>query len=141
MGELPGQETLAAPAARRGALGVITAPNPDTITRVAARPGAQHLAGRTGACLADGSLARPGLFPVAGPRQLPAIAAAGEAIRDAIARMASSRTCARRGPQCPGGDRRGLTGPKTNGVPEFAPLMSELNVCVPTAPGPPGRSR
>jgi hypothetical protein len=58
MGELPGQETMAAPAARRGALGVITAPNPDTITRVAA-----------------------------------------------------------------------------------APLMSELNVCVPTAPGPPGRSR
>lgn len=127
-----GQETLAALGCRRGALGLITAPHPDTITRVFALLGAQHLADHAGAYLARRALAGPVLFPVAGPRWLPAIAVDGKAVRGAIGAdglIPYLLAAATHGASVVIAER--LIGPKTNEVPEFAPLLRELNARVP----------
>ena len=79
-----GQDVLAALGCRRDALGVITPPHPDTITRVFAGLGAQRLAGHTGTYLARRALAGPVTFAVTGPGWLPAIAVDGKAVRGAI---------------------------------------------------------
>src|ERR1022692_2775748 len=75
-----GPEVLAALGCRRNALGVLTPPHPDTIVRVFAGLGAQHLADHAGACLARRVLHGPAVFPVAAPAWLPAIAVDGKAV-------------------------------------------------------------
>jgi hypothetical protein len=122
------QGVLAALGCRRNALGVLTPPHPDTIVRVLAGLGAQHLADHAGACLARRVLHGPAVFPVAGPGWLPAIAVDGKAVRGAagpdglipyLLAAAMHRDCAVIAER--------LIGPKTNEVPEFAPLLRGLN--------------
>jgi predicted transposase YbfD/YdcC len=123
-----GRETLAALGCRRDALGVTTAPHPDTITRVFASLGAQQLADHTGTYLARRALAGPVIFPVAGPRWLPAIAVDGKAVRGAIGAdglIPYLLAAATHGASVVIAER--LIGPKTNEVPEFAPLLRDLN--------------
>lgn len=129
-----GQDVLAAAGCRRSNLGICTPPSRDTIVRVIGRLGAQELADHAGACLA----ARAGLgtvsFPVGGPGWLPAIAVDGKAVRGAagpdglipylLAAATHSNTAV---------IAERLIGPKTNEVPEFAPLLRDLNERVPLA--------
>ncbi len=122
------QEVLAAAGARQNALGARVAPHPDTVVRIFAELGAQALAGHAGAYLA--SRARPGpvAFPLAGPGWLPAIAVDGKAVRGAagddgvIPYLLAAVT---HGAGTVLAER--LIGPKTNEVPEFAPLLRGLN--------------
>jgi hypothetical protein len=125
---------LAAAGCRRDALSVLTPPHPDTITRVLAELGAQGLADHAGAYLARRALPGPVAFPVAGPGWLPAIAVDGKALRGAagpdgaipyLLAAATHRGCAVIAER--------LIGPKTNEVPEFAPLLRGLNERVPLA--------
>ena len=122
------QEVLAAAGARRNALGACVAPHPDTVIRVFTALGAQALAGHAGAYLARRAHPGPVAFPLAGPGPLPAIAADGKAVRGAAggdglipyllaaATHGTGQVLAER-----------LIGPKTNEVPEFAPLLRDLN--------------
>ena len=122
------QEVLAAAGARRNALGACVAPHPDTVIRVFTALGAQALAGHAGAYLARRARPGPVAFPLAGPGPLPAIAAGGKAVRGAAggdglipyllaaATHGTGQVLAER-----------LIGPKTNEVPEFAPLLRDLN--------------
>lgn len=123
-----GQEILAPLGCRRDALGVVTPPHPDTITRVFALLGAQGLADHAGAYLARRALDGPVAFPVAGPARLPAIAVDGKAVRGAIGAdglIPYLLAAATHGESAVIAER--LIGPKTNEVPEFAPLLRELN--------------
>ncbi len=129
-----GQEILAALGCRRDALGVATPPHPDTITRVFALLGAQGLADHAGAYLARRAMTGPVAFPVAGPRWLPAIAVDGKAVRGAIGADSGIPyllAAATHGASVVIAER--LIGPKTNEVPEFAPLLRELNARSPLA--------
>jgi predicted transposase YbfD/YdcC len=129
-----GQETLAALGCRRNAPGICAPPHPDTIARVFTLLSAQDLAGHAGAYLACRVLPGPVAFPVAAPGWLPAIAVDGKAVRGAAgadglvpyllaaATHKDTSVIAER-----------LIGPKTNEVPEFAPLLRELNERVPLA--------
>src|SRR5450759_1893976 len=128
------QEVLAAAGCRRSALGLCVPPHPDTIVRVFTLISAQHLADHAGEFLARRAAAGPVTFPVAGPGWLPAIAVDGKAVRGAAgpdglipyllaaATHDATAVIAER-----------LIGPKTNEVPEFAPLLRELNERVPLA--------
>jgi predicted transposase YbfD/YdcC len=110
-------------------------PSPDTVERVLAKLGAQHLADRLGVALARrAGLGAPAAVPISGPVLLPAIAVDGKAIRGAAG---------------PGGQIPYLLaaathdnavviaeraiGPKTNELPEFAPLLRRLNQQIPLA--------
>ncbi|MGH3124884.1 MAG: ISAs1 family transposase [Streptosporangiaceae bacterium] len=130
-----GQDVLAALGCRRDARGVATPPHPDTITRVFALLGAQQLADHAGTYLARRALpAGPAAFPVAGPRQLPAIAVDGKAVRGAIGAdglIPYLLAAATHGESAVIAER--LIGPKTGEVPEFAPLLRALNAGVPLA--------
>jgi predicted transposase YbfD/YdcC len=118
---------LAAFACRRDAEGGFTPPHPDTVERVFALLGAQHLADGVGAWLATRAGVGPVAAPIAGPGWLPAIAVDGKAVRGAIdadgqvpyllaaATHEESVVLAER-----------LIGAKTNEVPEFAPLLRGL---------------
>src|SRR5271165_1506022 len=122
------QEVLAAAGARRNALGIYVAPHPDTVVRIFTGLGAQALARHTGAYLALRALPGPVACPVAGPGWLPAIAVDGKAVRGAagdaglIPYLLAAVT---HGTGAVLAER--LIGPKTNEVPEFAPLLRELN--------------
>ncbi len=119
---------LAALGCRRNALGILTPPHPDTVARVFAELGAQGLADHAGVFLARRAGLAPVVFPIAAPGALPAIAVDGKAVRGAVgadgmipyllaaATHTDSAVIAER-----------LIGPKTNEVPEFAPLLRELN--------------
>jgi len=122
------QQVLAAAGRRRNTLGVRTPPHPDTVVRVLALLGAQHLADHAGAFLARRAACGPVTFPVAGPGWLPAIAVDGKAVRGAagedglipyLLAAATHDDCAVIAEK--------LIGPKTNEVPELAPLLRELN--------------
>lgn len=89
---------------------------------------AQALADHAGEFLARRAAAGPVTFPVAGPGQLPALAVDGKAVRGAagadglvpylLAAATHESTAV---------IAETLTGPKTNEVPEFAPLLRALN--------------
>jgi predicted transposase YbfD/YdcC len=122
------QEVLAAAGARRNALGACVAPHPDTVIRLFAALGAQALAGHAGAYLARRAHPGPAAFPVADPGPLPAVAVDGKAVRGAagddglIPYLLAAVTH--------GAGQvlaEHLIGPKTNEVPEFAPLLRDLN--------------
>jgi predicted transposase YbfD/YdcC len=129
-----GQEILAALGCRRNALGVLTPPHPDTIVRVFTELGAQQLADHTGTCLARRALLAPAVFPVAAPDWLPAIAVDGKAVRGAAGAdgLVPYLLAAAAHSHCAVIAER-LIGPKTNEVPEFAPLLRDLNERVPLA--------
>jgi predicted transposase YbfD/YdcC len=120
-------QVLAAFECRRDAEGGFTPPHPDTVERVFALLGAQHLADGVGAWLATRAGVGPVATPTGGPGWLPAIAVDGKAVRGAIgedgqvpyllaaATHEESVVLAER-----------LIGAKTNEVPEFAPLLRGL---------------
>ncbi|PZS07177.1 MAG: ISAs1 family transposase [Solirubrobacterales bacterium] len=123
---------LAGLGCRRNALGLITPPHPETITRVFTELGAQALAGHAGVFLASRARLTPVSFPIDAPAWLPAIAVDGKAVRGAtgpdglvpyLLAAATHTNCAV--------IAESLIGPKTNEVPEFAPLLRELNQHVP----------
>ncbi len=122
------QQVLAAAGARRNALGMRVAPHPDTVVRVFAVLGAQALAGHAGQYLARRAHPGPAAFPVAGPGWLPAVAVDGKAVRGAagddglIPYLLAAVT---HGAGAVLAEH--LIGPKTNEVPEFAPLLRELS--------------
>jgi predicted transposase YbfD/YdcC len=122
------QEVLAAAGARRNALGTRVAPHPDTVERVFTALGAQFLAAHAGAYLASRAHPGPVTFALAGPGWLPAIAVDGKAVRGAagddglIPYLLAAVT---HGTGIMLAER--LIGPKTNEVPEFGPLLRELN--------------
>ena len=128
------QEVLAAAGARRNALGARVAPHPETVVRIFTALGAQGVAHHAGAYLARRADPGPVTFPLAGPGWLPAIAVDGKAVRGAagddglIPYLLAAVT---HGTGLVLAER--LIGPKTNEVPEFAPLLRELNEYFPLA--------
>src|SRR5450755_1226431 len=122
------QEVLAAAGARRNALGARVAPHPETVVRLFTALGAQGVAHHAGAYLARRADPGPVAFPVAGPGWLPAVAVDGKAVRGAagddglIPYLLAAVT---HGTGAVLAER--LIGPKTSEVPEFAPLLRELN--------------
>ena len=128
------QEVLAAAGCRRDTAGACTPPHPDTIVRVFTALGAQHLADHAGAFLAGRAARGPVTFPVTGPGWLPAVAVDGKAARGAAgpgglvpyllaAALHGTGTVI----------AETLIGPKTNEVPELAPLLRRLNGYYPLA--------
>ena len=128
------QEVLTAAGARRNALGARVAPHPQTVVRLFSALGAQGVAHHAGAYLARRAHPGPVTFPLAGPGWLPAIAVDGKAVRGAagddglIPYLLAAVT---HGSGLVLAER--LIGPKTNEVPEFAPLLRELNEYFPLA--------
>lgn len=121
------QEVLAAAGCRRDARGRGVPPHPDTVERVLAALGAQALADHTGALLASRVPHGPVAFPVAGPDWLPAIAVDGKALRGAIdpdGQVPYLLAAAVHGSGIVLAEK--LIGPKTNEVPELAPLLRGL---------------
>jgi predicted transposase YbfD/YdcC len=122
-----GQEVLAAVGCRRDPTGRVIRPHLDTIDRVFEGLGAQGLADEVGAHLGARAGVGPVAAPVAAPVLLPALAIDGKAIRGAIgadgqipyllAAATHDRTTV---------VAERLIGPKTNEVPEFAPLLRGL---------------
>jgi DDE_Tnp_1-associated len=123
-------ELLAALDRRPGAAGR-RAPHPDTAERVFALLGAQGLADHTGAYLmARTGTAGPVTFPVAGPVPLPALAIDGKAVRGAIGPdglIPYLLAAATHGDAAVVIAER-LIGPKTSEVPEFQPLLRDLDI-------------
>jgi hypothetical protein len=122
------QEVLAAAGARQNALGARVAPHPDTVVRVLTALGARGLAHHAGAYLARRAHPGPAAFPLAGPGWLPAIAVDGKAVRGAAGPdglVPYLLAAATHGTGAVLAER--LIGPKTNEVPEFAPLLRELD--------------
>jgi predicted transposase YbfD/YdcC len=122
------QEVLAAAGARQNALGILVAPHPDTLVRLFSALGAQALAAHAGAYLARRAGPGPAAFPLAGPGWLPAVAVDGKAVRGAAGPdglIPYLLAAASHGTGTVLAER--LIGPKTNEVPEFAPLLRELN--------------
>lgn len=127
-------EVLAAAGARRDARGIAVAPHPDTVVRIFTVLGAQALAGHTGQYLARRAHPGPVAFPVAEPGGLPAIAVDGKAVRgaagdDGLIPYLLAAACHGTGVVL----AEHLIGPKTNEVPEFAPLLRGLNEYHPLA--------
>jgi predicted transposase YbfD/YdcC len=128
------QEVLAAAGARRNALGARVAPHPDTVVRVLTALGAHGLAHHAGAYLASRAHPGPAVSPLAGPGWLPAIAVDGKAVRGAAGPdglIPYLLAAAAHGAGAVLAER--LIGPKTNEVPELAPLLRELNEYFPLA--------
>jgi predicted transposase YbfD/YdcC len=123
------QELLAAMGCRRNRLGVHVAPHPDTIERVFAALAAQDLADQVGAHLARRAVAAHAAAVPSqdGPVLLPGLAVDGKAIRGAVgtdgaipyllaaATHENATVLAER-----------AIGPKSNEVPQFAPLLRGL---------------
>ena len=128
------QEILAAAGARRNALGARVAPHPETVVRIFTALGAQGVAHHAGAYLARRAHPGPVTFPLAGPGWLPAIAVDGKAVRGAAGEdglIPYLLAAVTHGSGLVLAER--LIGPKTNEVPEFAPLLRELNEYFPLA--------
>ena len=128
------QEVLSAARARRNALGIRAAPHPDTVVRIFADLGAPALAHHAGAYLALRALPGPVAYPVAGPGWLPAVAVDGKAVRGAAGEdgmIPYLLAAVTHGTGIVLAER--LIGPKTNEVPEFAPLLLALNQYYPLA--------
>jgi predicted transposase YbfD/YdcC len=128
------QQVLAACAARRNALGAYQAPHPDTVVRLLSALGAQALAHHAGAYLAARAQAGPVTFPVKKPGPLPAIAVDGKAVRGAAGddgAIPFLLAAAAHGTGTVLAER--AIGAKTNEIPEFAPLLTELDGYYPLA--------
>jgi len=128
------QEVLIAAGARRNALGARVAPHPETVVRIFTALGAQGVAHHAGAYLARRAHPGPVTFPLAGPGWLPAIAVDGKAVRGAAGEdglIPYLLAAVTHGSGLVLAER--LIGPKTNEVPEFAPLLRELNGYYPLA--------
>jgi len=128
------QQVLAACAARRNALGAHEAPHPDTVVRLLSALGAQPLAHHAGAYLAARAAAGPVTFPVRKPGWLPAVAVDGKAVRGAAGpdgAIPFLLAAAAHGTGIVLAER--AVGAKTNEIPEFAPLLLELNEYHPLA--------
>lgn len=128
------QHVLAAARCWRDSLGVCVPPHPDTVVRIFTALGAQDLASHTGAFLARREHPGPVSFAVAGPQLLPAVAADGKAVRGAIgedAQIPYLLAAVRHGTGTVIGEH--LIGPKTNEVPQLAPLLREVNSYYPLA--------
>ena len=122
------QQVLAAAGCRRNALDACVPPHPDTVVRIFTALGAQALASHAGAFLARRAQPGPVTFPAAGPGWLPAIAADGKAVRGAIGQdghIPYLLAAATHGTGTVLAEQ--LIGPKTNEVPQLAPLLRELN--------------
>jgi predicted transposase YbfD/YdcC len=120
-------QVLAAFGCRRDARGGFTPPHPDTVERVFALLGAQHLADGVGAWLATRAGVGPVAAPTGGPGWLPAIAVDGKAVRGAVGedgQVPYLLAAATHGESVVLAER--LIGAKTNEVPEFAPLLRGL---------------
>ena len=127
-------EALAAAGARRNALGILVAPHPDTVVRVLSALGARGVARQAGAYLAARARPGPVTFALAGPGPLPAIAVDGKAVRGAAGEdglIPYLLAAASHGTGTVLAEH--LIGPKTNEVPEFAPLLRELDAYYPLA--------
>ena len=127
-------EVLAAAGARRNALGICAAPHPDTVVRIFTGLGAQALADHAGAYLALRALSGPVVCPVTEPGWLPAVAVDGKAVRGAAGEngmIPYLLAAVTHGTGIVLAER--LIGAKTNEVPEFAPLLRELNAYYPLA--------
>jgi hypothetical protein len=119
---------LAAAGARRNALGILVAPSPDTVVRVLSALGARGVARQAGAYMAARAHPGPVTFPLAGPRLLPAVAVDGKAVRGAAGEdglIPYLLAAASHGTGIVLAEH--LIGPKTNEVPQFAPLLRELD--------------
>jgi predicted transposase YbfD/YdcC len=122
-----GQDLLAAMGCRRNRVGMFVAPHPDTVERVFAGLGAQDLADRVAAHQLAGTNICPRGAPIAGPVLLPAIAFDGKAMRGAVGAdgkvpfllAAATHT------GCTVIAERAI-GPKSNEVPQVAPLLRAL---------------
>jgi predicted transposase YbfD/YdcC len=128
------QDVLAAAGARRTALGIRAAPHPDTVMRIFADLGAPALADHAGAYLALRALPGPVAYPLAAPGWLPAVAVDGKAVRGAAGEdgmIPYLLAAVTHGTAIVLAER--LIGPKTNEVPEFAPLLLALNEYYPLA--------
>ena len=128
------QEVLTAAGARRNALGARVAPHPETVVRIFTALGAQGVAHHAGVYLARRAHPGPVTFPLAGPGWLPAIAVDGKAVRGAAGEDGLTPyllAAVTHGSGLVLAER--LIGPKTNEVPEFAPLLRELNEYFPLA--------
>ena len=122
------QQVLAAAGCRRNDLGSCVPPHPDTVVRIFTALGAQALASHAGAFLARRAHPGPVTFPAAGPGWLPAIAADGKAVRGAIGADGQVPYLLAAATHSTGTVlTEHLIGPKTNEVPELAPLLRELN--------------
>jgi hypothetical protein len=122
------KEVLAAAGARRNPLGICMAPHPDTVVRIFTGLGAQALAGHAGAYLALRALSGPVASPVAGPGWRSAVAMDGKAVRGAAGEdgmIPYLLAAVTHGTGIVLAER--LIGAKTNQVPQFAPLLRELN--------------
>lgn len=110
-------------------------PSPDTVERVLARLGAQHLADRLGVVMARrAGLGAPATMPIAGPAALPAIAVDGKAIRGAAGpdgQIPYLLAAATHHDSVVIAER--AVGPKTGEVPGLAPLLRGLNQDIPLA--------
>jgi predicted transposase YbfD/YdcC len=127
-------EVLAACGARRNALGFLAAPHPDTVERIFRELGAAALAHHAGAYLALRELRGPVTFPVAGPGWLPALAVDGKAVRGAAGpdgKVPYLLAAATHGSGIVLAEH--MIGPKTNEIPEFGPLLRELDGYYPLA--------
>ena len=125
---------LAAAGARRNALGIFIAPHPDTVVRVLSALGAHGVARQAGAYLAARAHPGPVTFPLSAPAPLPAVAVDGKAVRGAAGDdglIPYLLAAASHGTGTVLAER--LIGPKTNEVPEFAPLLRELDEYCPLA--------
>jgi predicted transposase YbfD/YdcC len=126
-------EVLDRAGAWRDSRGVLTAPHPDTVIRLLARLGAQELARQTGMYLAMRAHPGPAAFPVAGPCLLPSVKIDGKAVRGAAGEDGMIpyllAACDAEGTVL----AEHLIGAKTNEVPEFAPLVRDLNGYYPLA--------
>jgi predicted transposase YbfD/YdcC len=128
------REALAAAGARRNALGILVAPHPGTVVRVLSALGAQALARQAGAYLAARAHPGPVTFPLAGPAPLPAVAVDGKAVRGAAGDDGLVPYLLAAASHGTGAVLAGhLTGPKTNEVPGFAPLLRDLDQYYPLA--------
>jgi predicted transposase YbfD/YdcC len=129
-----GQEVLAACGARRNGPGILVAPHPDTVERIFRELGAPALAHRAGAYLALRERRGPVTFPAAGPGWLPAVAVDGKAVRGAAGpdgKIPFLLAAATHGSGIVLAER--LIGDKTNEIPEFGPLLRELDSYYPLA--------
>jgi predicted transposase YbfD/YdcC len=128
------QQVLAACGARRAAAGACVAPHPDTVVRLLSALGAQPLAQHAGAYLAARAAAGPVAFPVKRPGPLPAVAVDGKAVRGAAGEDGAIPfllAAATHGTGIVLAER--AIGAKTNEIPEFAPLLLELDTYYPLA--------
>jgi DDE_Tnp_1-associated/Transposase DDE domain len=127
IGHAPAQ-VLAAVGARRDGRGTRVPPSPDTVVRVLSALGAQAVARCAGAYLAGRADRGPVTFAVRKPGPLPAIAVDGKAVRGAAGAdgvIPHLLAAATHGTGIVLAER--AIGAKTNEIPAFAPLLTELD--------------